>query len=99
MVKRNQDEKEAKIQELYSGGRSKELIWIAHLDDACYNKPIGSIRKLHLTRRHYGKEKEKEKEKENGKAKARARVKARVATAGRAREREDRRRAANEATS
>ena len=40
MVKRNQDEKEAKIQELYSGGRSKELIWIAHLDDACYNKPI-----------------------------------------------------------
>ena len=39
MVKRNQDEKEAK-QELYSGGRSKELIWIAHLDDACYNKPI-----------------------------------------------------------
>ena len=40
MVKRNQDEKEAKIQELYSGGRSIELIWIAHLDDACYNKPI-----------------------------------------------------------
>ena len=40
MVKRNQDEKEAKIQELYSGGRSKELIWIAHLDEACYNQPI-----------------------------------------------------------
>ena len=29
-----------KVQDKYSGGRKKELTWIAHLDDACYNKPI-----------------------------------------------------------
>ena len=40
MVKRNREEEEAKGQDKYSGGRKKELIWIAHLDDACYNKPI-----------------------------------------------------------
>ena len=40
MVKRNREEEEGKLQEKYSGGRKKELIWIAHLDDACYNKPI-----------------------------------------------------------
>ena len=35
-----EEEGDGKIQELYSGGRAKELIWIAYLDDACYNKPI-----------------------------------------------------------
>ena len=40
MVKRNREGEEAKMHEKYSGGRKKELIWIAHLDDACYNKPV-----------------------------------------------------------
>ena len=48
MVKRKQDERDEKIQELYSGGRAKELVWIPTLMTRVYH-PIYKQKKYCIT--------------------------------------------------
>ena len=33
-------DKEERENELYAGGRAKELVWIAHIEELIFNKPI-----------------------------------------------------------